>query len=544
MKIAIAQINTTIGDFAGNSAKIITGIRQGERAGVDVVLFPELAICGYPPRDMLEKSSFIEGNLRAIEAVAKETRDTAALVGFVSRNESKDGRGLFNSAGFLHDGSIKFVQHKTLLPQYDVFDEGRHFEPAKDHRVYEFKGRRLGVTLCEDLWSKHSFRGRRLYRVDPAQLLKEAGAELILNISASPFTVGKQRIRYDLFSAEARSAGLPVFYCNMVGGNDELVFDGRSFVLNAKGRTVCEARAFEEDFIVVDSDAMENPGEIVDLPEEEEIWRALVLGLSDYMKKCGFARAVVGLSGGIDSAVVAAIACDAVGPDKVLGVMMPSPYTEERSLRDAEKLARNLGISTWHVPISEIYETYRRALGYSSKDAGEVSLAEENIQSRIRGNILMAISNREGAIVLSTGNKSELSVGYCTLYGDMAGGFALISDIPKKLVYRLAQYANRGGEKIPKAIILRPPSAELKPHQADTDSLPPYDVLDPIMRYYIEDHISAEEIVARGFDKDTALRIIRMIDANEYKRRQAPPGIKITMKAFGIGRRFPIARKS
>ncbi|MFA4972758.1 MAG: NAD+ synthase [bacterium] len=544
MKIAIAQINTTVGDFAGNSAKIITGIRQGERAGVDVVLFPELAISGYPPRDMLEKPSFIEGNLRAIEAVAKETRGTAALVGFASRNESKDGRGLFNSAGFLHDGSVKFVQHKTLLPQYDVFDEGRHFEPAKEHEVYEFKGRRIGITLCEDLWSKHSFRGRRLYRVDPAHLLKEAGAELIFNISASPFTVGKQRIRYDLFSAEAKSVGLPVFYCNMVGGNDELVFDGRSFVLDAEGRTVCEAQAFEEDFIVVDSDAMGKPSDIVDLPEEEEIWRALVLGLSDYMKKCGFARAVVGLSGGIDSAVVAAIACDAVGPDKVLGVMLPSPYTEERSLRDAERLARNLGISTWHVPINEIYETYRRALGYSSKDAGEVSLAEENIQSRIRGNILMAISNREGSIVLSTGNKSELSVGYCTLYGDMAGGFALISDIPKKIVYRLAQYANRGGERIPKAIILRPPSAELKPNQADTDSLPPYDVLDPIMRHYIEDRMSAEEIVARGFDKDTALRIIRMIDANEYKRRQAPPGIKITMKAFGMGRRFPIARKS
>ncbi|MBN1283149.1 MAG: NAD+ synthase [Proteobacteria bacterium] len=544
MKIAIAQINTTVGDFEGNAAKIADGMRRAEREGAELVLFPELAITGYPPRDLLEKPSFIEANLKALEALAKGSAKTAAVVGFVSPNESSRGRALYNSAALLHGGRVAFVQHKTLLPQYDVFDEGRHFEPASEHRVFELNGRRLGLSLCEDLWSNHTFRGRRLYAVNPAKMLRDAGAEIVLNISASPYTVGKQALRLDLFSAEARSVGLPVFYCNLVGGNDELVFDGRSFALDAGGRPVREGRPFEEDFFVVDSGSMGAPVSPAAMPEEDEIWRALVLGLADYMRKCGFERAVIGLSGGIDSAVVAAIACDAIGRDRVLGVMMPSPYTGERSMRDGEALARNLGISTWQVPIGEVYEAYRRALGYALDPGAPVSLAEENIQARIRGNILMAVSNRDGSLVISTGNKSELSVGYCTLYGDMAGGFALISDIPKTLVYALARRANRGGERIPKGIIDRPPSAELKPDQADTDTLPAYDVLDPIMRHYIEDRMSMEEIVGRGFDTGTVERIVRMIDANEYKRRQAPPGIKITMKAFGMGRRFPIARKT
>ncbi|MFA4874784.1 MAG: NAD+ synthase [bacterium] len=543
MKIAVAQIDNTVGDFEGNAAKIIEKLRWAEDAGVDLVLFPELAVCGCPPRDLLEKPSFVARNLQAVEKIAKQTGRVGAVIGYVSINETAEGRGLYNSAGLLHDGAVRFVQHKTLLPEYDVFDEARHFEPAKRHDVYAFAGCKIGLTLCEDMWSLHRFGGRRLYKIDPVERLSSAGADVILNLSASPFTLGKQTIRRGLVCDEARAYGLPVIYCNVVGGNDELVFDGRSFAADAAGRVCSEGKAFEEDAFIVDLDNMIPLNKLPILDDEELVRRALILGLRDYMRKCGFERVVIGVSGGIDSAVVAAIACQAIGSQKVMGVMMPSPYTLPRSVADAEKLAANLGMITCTVPIGEIYDAYRRTIGYGGGPDSKVSLAEENIQARIRGNILMAISNREGALVLSTGNKSELSVGYCTLYGDMAGGLALISDIPKGMVYALARYINKSGEMIPEDIITRPPTAELKPDQTDQDSLPPYDILDQIMKHYIEDKMSVEAIAAAGFDQATVERVAEMIDRNEYKRRQAPPGFKITSKAFGLGRRFPIAWK-
>jgi NAD+ synthase (glutamine-hydrolysing) len=479
--------------------------------------------------------------MESVEEIARATGSVAAAVGYVSPNESQDGRALYNSAAILHEGAVRFVQHKALLPEYDVFDEARHFEPAKRHEVYRLGGRNVGLTLCEDLWSMHSFGGRRLYQLDPASLLAKAGAEVILNLSASPFTLGKQAVRRKLVSDAAAKCGVPIVYCNLVGGNDELVFDGRSFACDAAGRLSREAKAFEEDMFIVDTDGMKPLGELPEMVEEEEVRRALVLGLHDYMQKCGFERAVIGLSGGIDSAVVAAIACEAIGPRRVMGVMMPSPYTLPMSVSDAAELAKNLGMITCEVPIGGIYEAYRRAMGFSG---GEVTVALENIQARIRGTILMAISNHEGALVISTGNKSEISVGYCTLYGDMAGGLALISDIPKGMVYALARHINSRREIIPRRIIERPPSAELKPDQTDQDSLPPYDVLDAVMKHYVEDRMGVQAIVDMGFQRDTVKRVVGMIDMNEYKRRQAAPGIKITSKAFGLGRRFPIARKT
>ncbi len=543
MRVALAQIDTTVGDFDGNAAKILERLRWARGEGADLVVFPELAVCGYPPRDLLEKPSFVKANLECVERIASETRELGVILGYVSVNETQEGRGLFNSAGVLHDGAVRFVQHKALLPEYDVFDEGRHFEPAKKHEIYNFKGTKIGLTLCEDLWSRHRFGGRRIYQTDPVEHLARAGADFVLNLSASPYTIGKQAIRYQLVCDEAARYGLPIIYCNLVGGNDELVFDGRSFVADARGKIVREAAAFEEDSFVMDLGRLPKPVGPTSYPEEEEVRRALVLGLRDYMRKCGFARCVIGLSGGIDSAVVAAIAAQAVGPERVMGVIMPSQYTKRQSVEDAERLARNLGIITCIEPIGEIYESYRSELGLGD-EGGQVSLTEENLQARIRGNILMAISNREGALVVSTGNKSEVSVGYCTLYGDMVGGLALISDIPKTMVYALARHLNSGGEVIPKAIIEKAPSAELKPDQTDQDALPPYDVLDRIMKDYVENRMSAEAIKARGEDPPTVDMVIRMIDSNEYKRRQAAPGIKITSKAFGMGRRYPIARKT
>ncbi|HPW45082.1 MAG TPA: NAD+ synthase [bacterium] len=541
MKIAAAQINTTIGDFDGNVRKIIENIRRAKRLSADLVLFPELSVCGYPPKDLLEKPAFVEANLRAVSEIASATRGIYAVIGFVSINEGLNGRPLFNSAGLLGDGAVKFVQHKTLLPEYDVFDEARYFEPASKQDIFKVAGVDVGLTACDDMWSLYSFGGRTLYRSDPARALANAGVRVILNLSASPFTIGKQLIRRELITKSAQTHGVDIVYCNMVGGNDELVFDGRSFACNSKGRIVHECAAFREDFFVLDTSA-DNPAfDLKDMCRDEEVLQVLTLGLADYMSKCGFRRAVIGLSGGVDSAVVAAVACRAIGSENVLGVMMPSIYSSQESVTDSEKLARNLGMKTSLQPIGNIYQSYREALGYSSHT--DVSLVEENIQARIRGNILMAISNREGALLISTGNKSELSTGYCTLYGDMAGGFALISDLPKTYVYSLARHINKDSEVIPNAIIEKPPSAELKPGQRDQDSLPPYDQLDPIITAYIEERLSVREMVAKGFDKDLVHRIVDMIDRNEYKRRQAAPGIKITSKAFGSGRRLPIAKK-
>jgi len=540
MKIALAQINTTVGDFSGNARKIIDGIRWAESEGLDLIIFPEMCVCGYPPRDLLEKPSFLQRSIEAVEEIAMNTGNCSALIGYITPNESSDGHALFNTAGILCDGEIKFKQHKTLLPEYDVFDEARHFEPSSEHEVYEIGGIKIGLTLCEDLWSGVKFRGRRLYRSDPVEKLAAAGAEMIINISASPFTLGKREIRRELVVGAAKRFGLPVIYCNAVGGNDDLVFDGRSVVVNSDGLLLKKGNAFEEDLITFDTSSTEPFAEMLGYTEEDEIHSALVLGLSDYMKKCGFKRAVLGLSGGIDSAVVAALAVDAIGPENVTGILMPSPYSSKSSIDDALDLAKNLGIKTSTIPIGDLYESYRTLLGFGGSD---VSLAEENIQARIRGNILMAKSNSDGAIVLATGNKSELSVGYCTLYGDMAGGFALISDLLKTQVFALARHMNRNSIIIPESIIEKAPSAELKPDQRDQDSLPDYDLLDSIVRAYIEEKRSVEEIASGGVDIDIVERITGMIDHNEYKRRQAPPGIKITEKAFGSGRRFPIACK-
>jgi len=542
MKIAASQINTTIGDFDGNADKILERMKWAEGEGADVLLFPELTVCGYPPADLLEKKTFIRKNLECVERIAKKTSNMAVVLGFVSENEHVHGRPHFNCIGILKNGKVVFVQNKTLLPEYDVFCEARYFEPATSHDVFEIAGKRVGLTACEDLWSLYDFGGRKLYHHEPMKMLANAGAELVLSISASPFTIGKQETRRDLVTRASSNYGIPIVYCNMIGGNDDLVFDGRSFATNAKGEVICEAKAFVEDSFVIDPFNAKPLKVLPEISVEEQIRLALILGLRDYMCKCGFEKAVVGLSGGIDSAIVAAIACEAIGSRNVTGVMMPSPFSSKGSLADAKELAKNLGMVTCETPIGDIYNSYRATLGFT-QDVKDVSLVEENIQARIRGNILMALSNREHALVLSTGNKSELSVGYCTLYGDMVGGFALISDLPKTMVYALAEHLNRDREIIPSSIINKAPSAELKPDQKDQDALPQYEDLDPIIAAYVEERLGVDEMVGKGLDRGLVERVARMIDRNEYKRRQAAPGIKITSKAFGSGRRLPLARK-
>jgi len=542
MKIAVAQINTTIGDFEGNKRKVLNRLAWAEKAGADIVVFPELTICGYPPRDLLEKPIFIQRNLECVEAIASKTSKTAVALGYISINEAQIGRGFFNTAGLLYNGAVQFSQAKSLLPEYDVFDEARHFEPAHTHRVHNFRGRKIALSLCEDLWSSYDFGGRRFYPHDPVQLFVNDGAEILINLSASPYTLKKHKIRRALVCGAASRFSRPVIYCNLVGGNDELVFDGLSFASNAAGEITAIGKAFEEDSFIVDVDHMGEPFEMREMADEEEIFNALVLGVRDYMKKCGFRKAVVGLSGGIDSAVVAAIAVNAIGAKNVTAIMMPSHFTSRQSLKDSDAIVRNLKIGYEMISIDNTFDAYRRMLGFSKKET-KVTVTEENIQARIRGNILMAISNREGALVLSTGNKSELSVGYCTLYGDMAGGLAVISDVPKTMVYNIARFINRKREFIPESVLTKPPTAELKPDQTDQDTLPPYEVLDEILKAYVEEHLSSTSIIAMGFDKKIVEDVIKRVDSNEYKRRQSPPGFKVTSKAFGIGRRFPIAWK-
>jgi len=542
MKIAVAQINTTVGDFDGNKKKILNRLAWAEKAGADIVVFPELTTCGYPPRDLLEKPVFIQRNLECVEAIASKTSRTAVALGYISINEAPFGRGLYNAAALLYDGVVQFSQAKSLLPEYDVFDEARQFEPAHSHRVHRFRGKSIALSLCEDLWSSYDFGGRRLYETDPMKNFVHEGAEVIINLSASPYTLKKDKIRRALVCGAASRFSRPVIYCNLVGGNDELVFDGLSFASNAAGQIIAIGKAFEEDRFIVDLSRQKAALEMREMEDDEEIYGALVLGLRDYMTKCGFKKAVIGLSGGIDSAVVAALAAHAIGAKNLTAIMMPSQFTSKQSVRDAYAVAKNLKIAHKVIPIDNIYKSYRKILGYSKKTT-KVTVTEENIQARIRGNILMAISNRDGAIVLSTGNKSELSVGYCTLYGDMAGGLAVISDVPKTMVYKIAGFINRKKEVIPKSILTKPPTAELRPDQTDQDTLPCYEVLDDILKVYIEEHLSAPSIIAMGFDKKVVQDVIRRVDSNEYKRRQSPPGFKMTSKAFGIGRRFPIAWK-
>ena len=543
VKIALGQINPTVGDFSGNAAKIIDFSRRAQAAGAGLILFPELSVCGYPPRDLVERPSFVARNTETVERIARQTAGIAVICGLVTPAHSDTGKSAMNSAALLMDGKVAFTQSKMLLPTYDVFDEMRNFAPAKSQDLFSFCGKRMALTICEDAWNDKHFWQKRLYTVDPVEALVKAGANFVLNISASPFWIGKREFRREMLASIAKQQRVPVALVNQVGGNDSLVFDGSSVVLNAEGKVIAQGRSFEEDLIYFDSTDLS--GEIHEqiAGDDASAYAALVLGTRDYMQKCGFRMAIVGLSGGIDSALTAAIATDAVGPENVIGVGMPGPYSSEGSIDDARALAQNLGIRFELLTINPVYEAYRQALQGVFAGLKE-DVTEENIQARARGTMLMALSNKLGAIVLSTGNKSELGVGYCTLYGDMVGGLAVISDVPKTLVYRLSEYVNSQRAVIPQATLTKPPSAELRPGQKDSDSLPPYEVLDAVLEDYVEDSHPAERIAKdRGFDIETVRRVIRMVDRAEYKRQQAAPGLKISPKAFGYGRRFPIAAK-
>jgi len=544
VKIALGQINPTVGDFPGNTAKIIDFSHRAKSLGAGLILFPELSICGYPPRDLVERASFVQHNQEAAESIASATRGIAVVCGLVTPAQADTGKSVMNSAALLMDGRIKFVQSKMLLPTYDVFDEVRNFAPARSQVLFPFCGNQMALTICEDAWNDKDFWHRRLYSVDPVESLIRAGGNFVLNISASPFWAGKREFRRDMLATIARNDHVPVAFVNQVGGNDSLVFDGSSLAFDRQGNVIAQGKSFEEDLVLFDSDSL--TGEMHEQMEGEEasIYAALVLGTRDYVSKCGFRQVIIGLSGGIDSALTAAIAVDAVGAENVIGIGMPGPYSSQGSIDDARALASNLGIRFEILPIGGIFDEYRATLKSAFQHRPE-DVTEENIQSRIRGSLLMALSNKFGALVLSTGNKSELGVGYCTLYGDMAGGLAVINDVPKTLVYRLSRCVNSRKPVIPQATIEKPPSAELRLNQKDSDSLPDYEVLDAILEDYVEQAHSAEQIAdEHKFDLDLVKSVIRMVERNEYKRQQAAPGIKISPKAFGYGRRFPIAAKA
>jgi len=542
LRVAVAQIDTTVGDFPGNVGKILASGRRAEAAGADIVLFPELAVCGYSPRDLVERASFVSATEKAADRIVRASGRATWIFGALAANRGTSGRGVFNVAVVARGGRRVAIYRKRLLPSYDVFDEGRYFEPGDRPLVLRLGGRRVAVTICEDIWNDKTFWKRPLYDPDPVAELKALALDLHVNISASPYTLGKNRLRRRMMERVARSSGVALVHCNLVGGNDDLIFDGSSMAFDARGRMVAAARRFEEDFWTIDLPDGRGP-----MPPVESaipgLRRALVLALSDYAKKCGFESAVLGLSGGIDSAVTAALAAEALGPERVLGVAMPGPYSSAGSLYDAKALAERLGIRFVEVPIGRVLDAYRTTLGPLVGMEGP-SPTEENLQARIRGAILMALSNRFGHLVLSTGNKSEIAVGYCTLYGDMAGGYALISDVPKTMVYELAEELNRGGERIPRATIEKPPSAELRPDQKDTDSLPPYSTLDPIIEALVDLALPVAKAARRaGVPAALAEEISGRIDRNEYKRRQMPPGPKVTARSFGEGRRYPIAQK-
>ncbi len=542
MKIALAQFNPTVGDLAGNSARILSLAAQAQQRGANLAVFSELCLCGYPPQDLLERPAFIDRNLKELKELAKKL-PVPAIVGYAGRVKKGRGKAIANKAALLCGGRIVFEQSKMLLPTYDVFDESRYFQPAEQQSTYDFGNEHLGITICEDVWNDKNFWPNCLYDRDPVTELVAKGTTLFLNISASPYTIDKRALRFDMLRSIAKSHQRPVVYVNQVGGNDSLIFDGASLALTADGKVAAQALAFEEDLVLFDTATSQ--GEIHPQPRQEieYAYRALVIGTRDYVSKCGFKKVLVGLSGGIDSAVVAAIAVDALGAENVQGVSMPGPYSSEGSRDDAKALAKNLGINLITLPIGEVFDSYRKALAPAFGER-PADVTEENIQARIRGNYLMALSNKFGSMLLSTGNKSELAVGYCTLYGDMAGGLAVISDVPKLMVYELARWINREREVIPRATIDKPPSAELRPDQKDEDSLPPYDVLDRILKAYIEDLRCPQEIADHyGFDLKLVRDIALLVDRSEYKRKQAAPGLKITSRAFGFGRPFPIAQR-
>jgi len=534
MKIALAQINTTIGDFEGNTAKILQCIDQARERGSDLVIFPELSIPGYPPTDYMDKADFVRTTLEKLNHIAIATTDIGVILGYLDFNRSKEGKPFYNGAALMRDGNIISRVYKSLLPSYDVFDESRYFQPGEAIKGCSYLGKRLGITICEDVWNDKDFFHERLYPDDPVELLVKQEIDLLINISGSPFYVGKRSMRTNMLKNIARKYRIPVAYVNQVGGNDSLLFDGGSMVIDSQGEIRASAKEFAEDLIIFDLE--KNKGDVHPLidNEEELALKALCTGTWDYVSKCGFKRAVLGMSGGIDSSLTAWIAAEALGKENVLGVALPSPYSSPESVQDAEIFSHRLGIDFRIIPISRIFEVYREELKPSFADYEE-DITEENLQARIRGTILMALSNKFNALLLATGNKSEMAVGYCTLYGDMCGALAVISDIPKTMVYRLAHYINRDEEIIPERVLTKPPSAELRPDQTDQDSLPPYDVLDAILAEYVEKNQNIGAIAAKGYDRTIVIDVVRRIHLNEYKRRQAPLGLKITTKAFGSG---------
>jgi NAD+ synthase/NAD+ synthase (glutamine-hydrolysing) len=543
LRLALLQVNPTAGDIDGNADLILRAARAGRGAGADLMATSELALMGYLPRDLLMSSGFVKRAGDKVTWLANELKDAPPmLVGVATPNRCEVGRPLFNSAVLVENGRVGQAFHKSLLPTYDVFDEDRYFEPYRGVQILEMDGRKLGISICEDVWNDHDFWQRRRYHQDPIEVLAKSGAEAIINLSASPFQVGKQQLREKMLGHMARKFGLPAAIINQVGGNDDLLFDGRSAAFDAEGRLFARAKGFAEDVIVVD--LFESRGEIAEdnFTPEAEIWNALVLGVRDYARKTGFTKVLLGLSGGIDSALTAAIAVEAMGAANVLGVMMPSGYSSSGSVDDSVELAKNLGIRTELLPISDIMKTYDGVLAETFAGR-EPDVTEENIQSRIRGNLLMALSNKFGSLLLTTGNKSELSVGYCTLYGDMNGGLAVIADLPKTMVYRVARWRNQRGPAIPESTLTKAPSAELRPNQTDQDSLPPYDLLDEILELHVEQCQSADEIIARGFDEATVRRVLKLVRIAEFKRKQAAPVLKVTSRAFGTGWRMPIARR-
>jgi len=543
MKIALGQLNPTIGDFDGNLRLIRAAMAQATAAGADLLVLPELMVCGYPPRDLLERDAFLQASERALADLCKSVQGgLAVLVGFPEvLPEVKAGRHIANSVALIDDGKVVAIRRKSLLPTYDVFDEWRYFEPATTIAPVPFRGRSLGVSICEDIWNDGDFWPRRLYRDDPIEKLVQAGADLIINIAASPFTVEKRHLRPRMLASVARHWQRPLVFVNQVGGQDDLVFDGSSLAVNAKGEVMARAAEHSPDLVVVDIDA--GGGEVRPFTESDarSALDALVLGTRDYARRCGFSGALIGLSGGIDSAVVACIASRALDPAQVLGVAMPSRYSSDHSRRDAADLAKNLGIEFREIFIEPMFAAYLDALAPAFAGR-EPDVTEENLQARIRGGLLMALSNKFGKLLLSTGNKSEIATGYCTLYGDTNGGLAVISDVPKTWVYKIARELNADTPVIPESTLTKPPSAELRPDQVDQDSLPPYDVLDAILAAHVEDGLDTQALVAAGFEPAVVEKVLRLVRISEYKRRQLPPGLKITSKAFGTGRRYPVAQ--
>jgi NAD+ synthase/NAD+ synthase (glutamine-hydrolysing) len=543
MRLSLLQLNPTVGDLKGNADLIARSVRRAE---ADLVITSELSLLGYPPRDLLLHEDFINESWDVARTLASDLTDAPpVLVGLAEPNPSEEGRPLFNSAALLRGGRVERTFHKTLLPTYDVFDEDRYFEPASEPQILDLGKARLGISICEDIWNDRDFWKRRRYHTDPIEELVKAGAQAVINLSASPFTVGKQLHREAMLGCMVRKYRIPFIYVNQVGGNDDLVFDGRSCAFDSDGHLIARGKAFQEDLITVDMDTMSGTIAEDDFTPEAEIWRALVLGTRDYVHKCCFKDVLLGLSGGVDSALTAAIASEALGPENVLGVLMPSPFSSKGSIEDSEGLAQTLGFRTLRIPITDIMESIDRQLR-PAFEGRPSDVTEENIQARIRGNLLMALSNKYGSILLTTGNKSELAVGYCTIYGDMSGGLAVISDVPKTMVYRIARWLNstRSREIIPEAILTKAPSAELRYNQTDRDSLPPYDILDEILNRYIEQHQSAEEITDAGNDPSIVRKVLRLVKAAEFKRKQAAPGIKVTDLAFGSGWRMPVASRT